>query len=144
MTQWIDLVAPPEHPRRIGDGRGERDQRFADAPQVRWIPVRHLELAVAVLLDGDLILQCVHALEVGGVIGIDERADRDEHVARPDLGPGEAIRTRAVDDVDHVLVLVERHERKESLPGIGERDRDRAGLEIEHGRRVTACHGSCG
>ena len=60
----------------------------------------------------------------------------DEHIARADLLLVERVAARAVDDRRRVVVLVDHLHRHEALARIGQRDRHRPGIEIEHGRRI--------
>ena len=84
------------------------------------------------LLDGtDGILQGVYLLDVVGVIGVHQRADGDEHVACPHVFAAQCVRSRTVEDVGGVMVLVDDLQRHEAFARVGQCEVDRPGVKIE-------------
>ena len=49
---------------------------------------------------------------------------------------GERVAAGPVDDREHVVVLVDHLHRHEALARVGQRDRHRSGIEVEHTRRI--------
>ena len=81
----IDLVLRAKGVAGVGQGGRQHDQRVAHLLLADRVPIRHLELAGALLLDLERVLQRVDLVHVGWIVGIDERPHADEHVACADL-----------------------------------------------------------
>jgi hypothetical protein len=78
----------------------------------------------------------VGGLDVLVIVGIDQDADANKGVARSDLIPGQGADRGAIVDLGRVLVFVDHLHRQEALARIGQGDRHRTGIEVEHRRRI--------
>ncbi len=136
MAHRIDLILRTECLSEAVRRRGEHQQRIAHLFLARRVPVRHLELAGAVLADLDGVLQRVHLLDVLRIRRVDQRTHCRGDVARPDLILRQGITALAVDDHRHVVVLADDLHRHETLARIGQRDRHRTSFEVEYRRRI--------
>ena len=88
------------------------------------------------LIDLDRVLNRPDGLDVLGIAGVDKNPNRREGVARADSVLGQGGRARSVNDLDGVCVLVDDLQRQKALARVGEGDRDRPGVEIEHRRGI--------
>ena len=70
-----------------------------------------------------------------GSAGSTSVRDPDDHIARADLLPRERVLGRR-DRSPRVLILIDDLHRHEPLARIGQRDRHRPGVEVEHHRRI--------
>ena len=71
-------------------------------------------------------------LKVGRIVGIDERPDAHDHVARADLFLRQDVPAGLVDRGERILVLIDYLHRHEPLARVGERDGRRTGIEIDN------------
>ena len=74
----------------------------------------------------------MHRVEILRVVGIDECAKGHDEVARSDALPRECMAARAIEDARRALVLVDDLHRHEASVRLRRRDRNRAGVKIEH------------
>ena len=114
----------------------QRQERFPHLLLTSLIPIGNLEAARVFLADLDRVLQGADSLQIFLIVGVHQYADCYHQIARADLVLAVGVTARAVDDLRHVFVLVEYLHRHEALAGVGQRDRDGPGVEIEHRGRV--------
>ncbi len=78
----------------------------------------------------------MHLRNILRIVRIDQDADCRQSVACADLLPGEGVAARPIDDREHVMILIDHDHRHEALARIGQRDRHRSGIEVEHTHRI--------
>ncbi len=74
----------------------------------------------------------MNLLDVLGIVRVNQCAHGDKHVACADILFRQSMCAGAIEDRWHIVILVDHLHRHEALARIGERNRDRAGIEIEH------------
>ena len=114
MPHGIDLLAAPSGPPQVGQCLAENEERIAYFFLAGRVPIGRLQFPDAVLADRDRILQGMDLLGIVRIGRIDQRSDRREHIAGADRLPVEGVRSLAVDDRGHVVVLVDDHHRHET------------------------------
>jgi hypothetical protein len=136
MHERIDLVPGAEAALKAANVAGEYQQSFPDFFQARLIPVRQFKLPGFFLADCDRILKLVNLIEVLGIVGVDQGADRHQDIAGADILLGERVRLCVVSDGGDIMIFIDDHEGHKTLAGVGERDRHWRGCEIEHAERI--------
>lgn len=53
-------------------------------------------------------------------------------IARADLLPGEGVVAGPIDNLEHLMILIDHDHRHEALARVGQRDRHWSGIEFEH------------
>ena len=81
-------------------------------------------------LDG--VLQRIDLFYVELVTRIDKDADADENVACADVFARERVAAGFVDHLKCVMVLIDDLHGHETGPRVGQGDRHRAGIQVEH------------
>ena len=126
MPHRIDLVFAAARIPHVWHHLIEHQQRIAHLFLARLIPVGHLKAADAAgPADLDRILQGLRLLDVLRIGRIDQRAHRSEKISCADLLSRVRVISGRVDGLQRVVVLIDHHQRHETLAGIGQRDRHR-------------------
>src|SRR6478672_5152318 len=130
----IHLIPGAERLLEIRYRRAQHQQRIAHLLLAGRIPIGYFELAGAPLADLDRVLKGMDLLHVLWVRRIDQGAHGSRHVSRADLVLGECVRPAIIGHRGYVVVLVDDHQRHETLAGVRHGDGDRPGVEVEHSR----------
>ena len=83
------------------------DERVANHALTGSVPCRDLKPPLALLLDGDRILETMRLLQVVRVARINERPHFGHRVSRPDLRAAQHMAACAMNDRRRELILIE-------------------------------------
>ena len=100
------------------------------------VPIGDFECAGTLLARRKRILQGVDLLEILRVCRIDQHAHHDNAIPRADPLLSQGVPARPIKDRRSVLVLIDYLHHHETLAGIGQGDRHRTGVKVEHRERI--------
>ena len=148
VAHGIDLVARAEGPVERAQTCGERQQGGARGVERSGVVLGAHEVDGGSDLEPQAVLDRRRRREVGGIVGVDQGAGRDEDVVGVGREGGDVVLARVVDDAADVVVVVDDHDGEVAGAGIGHHhlralgevdDREAVegvAVETDHGLRV--------
>jgi hypothetical protein len=130
------ILVGTERPPCIGNRLAKLQKRDAYLLEARLIPVGDFECAGTLLVYRERFLQGVDLLDILRLCRIDQHAHHDDAISRTDPFLCQGVPARAIVDRRGVLVLIDDLHHHETIARIGQRDRHRTGVEVEHRERI--------